>query len=138
MQYCSRKLSDTEKRYDIVEKEALAIYWSITKCRTFLLGRPFIVFCDHKPLEYIFNNSRETPKVIRWRLQLLEYSFTVKHLQGCKNVAADCLSRVNALGFDDEIIPIDEEEIKQKQSFCKEVKAMKSAIEKNYKKNHWL
>ena len=134
VQYCSRKLNEAEKRYDIVEKEALAIYWSIMRCRTFLLGRKFVVFSDHKPLEYIFNNPREIPKVIRWRLQLLEFDFKVQYLKGKENVAADCLSRINAMEFDDNALLIDENEVKEKQKFCKETSFMKTAIEKNYKR----
>lgn len=65
IQFCSRKLTDAESHYDIVEREALAVYWSINRCRTFLLGRQFVVFSDHKGLQCFFRNLNATPNVIR-------------------------------------------------------------------------
>ena len=92
--FCSRTLTDHERRLDIVEKEALSIYWGICRLRSHLLGRSFVVLSDHKPLQFIFNNDKQSPKVLRWKLQLQEYDFVVRHCPGKSNVVADCLSRV--------------------------------------------
>ena len=73
--FCSRVLSDIEKRLVVVEKEALAIYLGITRLRTFLLWCIFVVYSDHKPLKYIFNNERCSPKILRWKPQLQKYNF---------------------------------------------------------------
>ena len=45
--FLSRVLTQAEKNYDIVEREALAIYWGIKRCKLFLLGRRFKVYSDH-------------------------------------------------------------------------------------------
>lgn len=131
--FCSRQLTNAECRYDIVEKEALAIFWSITRCRNFLLGRRFRVLCDHKPLQYIFNNDKASAKVLRWRLQLQEFDFDVEYLPGSLNQAADCLSRVCAMS-EIPAIAITTEEIKQAQSRCNQITLLKIAIEKAYVK----
>ena len=75
--FYSRVLTDVEKKYDVVEKEALAIFWGIKKCRTFLIGKQFTVQSDHKPLQYLFSAEKVSPKILRWRLQLQEYTFKV-------------------------------------------------------------
>ncbi len=45
--FASRSLSDAERNYSIVEKEALVCVWSAEKWRTWLWGRKFIVCTDH-------------------------------------------------------------------------------------------
>ena len=112
-----------QKNLDIVEKEALAIYWGIMRLRSFLLGRTFVVRCDHKPLQYIFNNERCSPKVLRWKLQLQEFDFRVTYCKGSDNVVADCFSRIN--GLDENPLPIvGENEVRRAQEFDPETIAM--------------
>ena len=50
--FFSRKLSPTEKRYSTFDRELLAIYTSIKHFRHFVLGKPFTVYTDHKPLTF--------------------------------------------------------------------------------------
>ena len=51
--FFSRKLADTEMRYDIHDKEMLAVVTSISHFRRYLLSveKPFVVYTDHKALE---------------------------------------------------------------------------------------
>ena len=56
--YASRSLSDTEKKYDTYEKEALAIIFCVTHFRPYLYGRKFTLVTDHKPLVW-FRNSKD-------------------------------------------------------------------------------
>jgi hypothetical protein len=35
------------------------------------------------------------PKIVRWRLQMQPFEYTVKHVPGTENVVADCLSRLH-------------------------------------------
>ena len=79
------------RRWPTVEQEAGAVHWLITRCRTEILGRRTVVYTDHKNLTYVLRtNSR---KLIRWRLELMEYKFTVVHIPGVLNCEADYLSR---------------------------------------------
>ena len=55
--FASKKLSETQKRWSVLDKEAFAIVWSIQKFRNFLLARKFVVFSDHKPLKYLFESN---------------------------------------------------------------------------------
>ena len=46
----SRALKDPETRYSQLEREMLAVVFSLVKFRQFILGRHVVVLTDHKPL----------------------------------------------------------------------------------------
>ena len=48
-------MSDTEKRYVQIEKEALATTWACEKFSMYILGHPFLIESDHKPLIPLLN-----------------------------------------------------------------------------------
>ncbi|CAF3813871.1 unnamed protein product [Rotaria sp. Silwood1] len=47
----SRMLDDTERKYDTIEQEALAIFWCLSELRSYIGDSDFIIETDHKPLE---------------------------------------------------------------------------------------
>lgn len=53
--YISRSLSAVENRYSQIEKEALALVFAIERLKFYLLGCPFELVTDHKPLQVIFS-----------------------------------------------------------------------------------
>ena len=55
--YASRSLSNTEKRYTQIEKEALVVTWACSKFSNYILGRPFLIETDHKPLVPILSTK---------------------------------------------------------------------------------
>ena len=55
--YASKSLTDTETRYANKERELLAIVFACQRFNTYVLGRPFTVESDHKPLEMIHQKS---------------------------------------------------------------------------------
>ena len=94
VQYVSRTLSDAERRYSQIEKEALAVVWACEKLQAYLLGRHFVIFTDNKAVELIMRNPLSTPpaRILRWQLRLSGYDFEVVHRPGLGNIA-DFLSR---------------------------------------------
>ena len=63
--YASRSLGDVEKRYDVIEKEALAGVWACEKFSEYVVGMHFVLETDHKPLQTLFNTTElsKTPHV---------------------------------------------------------------------------
>ena len=96
--FTSRSLSAPEKKYSQLDKEALAIIFGITRFRQYLLGRHFTICSDHKPLMYLFGDSRGIPELIssriqRWALTLSAYTYSIVYRAGSKLANADGLSR---------------------------------------------
>lgn len=48
--FASRSLSEIEKRYAQIEKEALATTWACERFAGYILGKDIHVQTDHKPL----------------------------------------------------------------------------------------
>lgn len=96
--YLSRKVNEHEKRYAIVEKEALAIKWALDMLRYDLLGRQFKLVTDHAPLKWMCVNKGQNARVTRWFLALQDFKFSVEHRPGTQLANADALSRVFCLG----------------------------------------
>nr|XP_055074185.1 uncharacterized protein K02A2.6-like [Misgurnus anguillicaudatus] len=94
--YASKSLSDTEKRYAQIEKEALATTWACERFAEFLIGKHFHIETDHKPLVPLLSSKKLDelpPRIQRLRMRLLRFSYTISHVAG-KNIAtADVLSR---------------------------------------------
>ena len=90
----SRSLTETEKRYSQLEKEALAVRWACERCYMYLIGSTFVVETDQKPLLPLFNNPNSFPplRIERWLLYLQQFDFKLVYCPG-KDNAADYLSR---------------------------------------------
>lgn len=96
--YASRTLNKHEIMYSAIEKELLAIIWSISYFRPYLYGVEFDVLTDHQPIKWL--HSKKDCKDIssrlqRWVLKLGEYSFKIDYIKGKDNNVADFLSRIN-------------------------------------------
>jgi len=90
----SRLLSETERRYNHVEKEALASVWACEKFHIYVFGKQFHLITDNKAVELIYKNYKSKPpaRIQRWALRLTPYEYTIQHESGKLNIA-DYLSR---------------------------------------------
>ena len=92
--YFSRKFSESERKYAIIERECLAMVEGIKHFRAYLFGQWFTVITDHKPLEHIDSFKNHNGRVARWRMALSDYHFEVIARPGSQNANADALSRL--------------------------------------------
>ena len=102
--YASRSLTDTERNYAVIEKEALAMAWACDKLDQFLRGLSFTLETDHKPLVQLMNvkDLDQVPaRVLRMRLRLMRYAPKVEYVQGSQNHLPDALSRAPVDGPSD-------------------------------------
>ena len=94
--YASRAMSDTERRYAQIEKEALSITWACDRFSDYLIGKEFHIETDHKPLVPLLGKkdlSDLPPRVQRFRLRLMRFSYTISHVPGKDLYTPDTLSR---------------------------------------------
>ena len=94
--YASRSMTDTEKRYAQIEKEALAITWAAEKFTDYILGKQIQIETDHKPLVPLLTNKQLDslpPRILRFRLRMDRFTYTIRHVPGKELYTADTLSR---------------------------------------------
>ena len=92
--YASRALSEVERKYSQVEREALATVWAGERLKFYLIGKEFDLFVDNKAVELIFGNpkAKVCARIERWSLRFIPFKFKIKHIPGINNIA-DYISR---------------------------------------------
>ncbi|KAK2646640.1 hypothetical protein Ddye_021835 [Dipteronia dyeriana] len=63
----SHKLSDTERRYTVQEKEMTAIIHCLRVWRHYLLGATFVIITDNVATSYFQTQKKLSPKQARWK-----------------------------------------------------------------------
>lgn len=93
--YFSRRLTSSERNYDVGDRELLAVKEALQEWRHWLEGAeiPFFVYTDHKNLEYLRTAKRVNPRQARWALFFNRFTFSLSYRPGSKNTKADALSR---------------------------------------------
>lgn len=104
--FFSKKLTPTQQRYGVGEKEMLSIVEALKEFHTMIFGYPIDIHTDH--LNWTYDKTLRNARVMRWRLLMQEYAPTLYYVQGGKNVVADALSR----------LPFSEEELSADENFA--------------------
>ena len=92
--YYSRKFSGPEERYDVHDKELLAIVDALKHWRIYAQScSELTIFTDHKNLIYFTTSKPLTPRQARWSERLGEFKFKIVYTPGKDNGRADALSR---------------------------------------------
>lgn len=149
----SKTLSQTERRYPQVHREALAIVWGVERFRKYLLGVCFEVWTDNEANTVLFSEDKPIGKrnanrldALRLRLQL--FNFTMEKIDGLSNIA-DLWSRLknreqiqpatspgklwNLTIFDDIETPLTTDEVEEASCLDAEI----TRIIKILQENHW-
>ncbi|KRX39966.1 Retrovirus-related Pol polyprotein from transposon, partial [Trichinella murrelli] len=72
--FASRSLKKSERNYSAIEKECLAIIFTLKTFRHYLLGRSFTILSDHAPLQWLAAQKMDG-RLARWALSLQEYYY---------------------------------------------------------------
>ena len=89
--FYSRKLTDTQQRQTVTEREILSIIEALKEFRTILLGQKLRIYTDHKNLTC---GNFNTDRVLRCRIILEEYGPDIEYIKSDKNIVSDSLSRI--------------------------------------------
>ena len=131
--YFSKKLTSAQSKKKAIYLEALAIKEAIKFWQYWLIGRPFEVYSDHKPLKDLNIKARPDEELGDLTYYMSQFDFKVIYNPGKFNIEADCLSRNPVLEADeneDDILKtvniISLENIKKDQDKNKELKIQKA------------
>lgn len=97
--FASRTLSQAERNYSQLDKEALALVFAVKKFHQYVYGRTFILTTDHKPLLGLLKADKAlpvmaSPRMHRWGIILSGYSYDLQYRPGIENANCDALSRL--------------------------------------------
>src|SRR5712664_1356826 len=93
--YLSKALTETQRNYEIYDKEMLAIMLALEEWRHYLIGasEPFEIWTDHQNLQYFHQPQKVHRRQARWLTELQQYHFTLLHKPGSTHTKPDFLSR---------------------------------------------
>ena len=97
--FISRSLKKAEKNYGITDLEGTALFYCMTKFKSYIEGNPLptTIYTDHKPLVGLFKNKEPlNARQTRWCLTASMLGINIKYESGKKNVLADALSRMKS------------------------------------------
>ncbi|XP_065204814.1 uncharacterized protein K02A2.6-like [Planococcus citri] len=95
IEFASKSLTEVEKRYSQLEKEAYALVWGVERFQFYLLGKRFKLITDNQPVKFLFapGKFQQNSRIQRWSLRLQTFDYELVHKSG-KNNIADPLSRL--------------------------------------------
>lgn len=92
--YYSRKFSGPEERYDVHDKELLAIVSALEHWRVYAEScSELTIYTDHKNLVHFTTTKVLNRRQVRWSELLGQYKFKIVYTPGKDNGRADALSR---------------------------------------------
>ena len=105
--FMSKTMILAELNYFIHDKELLAIVGALEEWEPQLasLQEPFLVVTDHwhRALEYFIRKQKLNARQAHWAEYLSPFNFRITYRPGCKNRAADALSRQSPSADHDEV-----------------------------------
>jgi len=91
--YLSKKFTDCETRYTMLEKTCCALAWAAKRLRHYLVNHTTWLISRMDPIKYIFEKAAVTGKIARWQMLLSEYDIVFKTQKAIKgSILADHLA----------------------------------------------
>jgi len=105
--YWSYTLNAAERNYSATERECYSVVWAVTSLRPYIEGQHFTVRTDHEALRWLMTLTNSSGRLLRWRLRLSEFDFSITYRPGRVHQVPDALSRL--LTPDGEERPVDDD-----------------------------
>ena len=92
-------MSNADKNYTQLEREALAIIYGVSYFHKYLFGRKITIITDHRPLLGLLKADKPISVLFSTRIQrsalcLAKYNYRLQYKKGDENENADMLSRL--------------------------------------------
>ncbi|MGL5708363.1 MAG: reverse transcriptase domain-containing protein, partial [Aeromonas sp.] len=88
----SKKLTTAQVKYNIMEKEVLAIIFALEHFKQIIFGYKIDVYTDN--LNNTFQENINQRRCQRWQILIQEYNINLKYIKGKTNEIADFNSRI--------------------------------------------
>jgi hypothetical protein len=93
----SRSFIKSERNLAPVQKEILALLYTLTSLHYVLKGASITVFADAKSICLLKTCATSSPYLSRLAMELSQYNFDLHHIEGRINLEPDALSRLHKL-----------------------------------------
>ena len=80
--YWSKTLTDCGRNYSTTERECFSVVLAVTKLRPYIEGLKFTIRTDHDALRWLMTLTDYSGRLMRWRLRLSEFDFTIPYRPG--------------------------------------------------------
>ncbi|GKA55998.1 putative reverse transcriptase domain-containing protein [Tanacetum coccineum] len=91
--YASRQLKKHEENYLTHDLEFAAVVFALKIWRHYLYGVKFIIYTDHRSLQYFLENKYPNMRQRKWLDLLKDYNCEIRYHPGKENVVADAVSQ---------------------------------------------
>ena len=71
--YLSKKFTDCETRYSMLEKTCCALVWASKRLRQYMINHTTWLISKMDPIKYVFEKPALTGRIARWKMLLSEY-----------------------------------------------------------------
>ncbi len=92
IRFNSKSLHKSQLNWSTIEKEAFAIFYTVTKYDFLLRDVKFTLETDHKNLTYL--KKAQSAKVKQWKLALQEYDFSCIHIAGVLEAGLNLVDKI--------------------------------------------
>ncbi|GAU51875.1 hypothetical protein TSUD_416600 [Trifolium subterraneum] len=91
--YLSKKFTDCESRYSMLERTCCALAWAAKRLRHYLINHTTWLISKMDPIKYIFEKAALTGRIARWQMLLSEYDIEYRTQKAIKgSILADHLA----------------------------------------------
>jgi len=82
--YLSKKFTDCESRYSMLEKTCCALAWAAKRLRHYMVNHTTWLISTMDPIKYIFEKPALTGRIARWQILLSEYDIVYRTQKAIK------------------------------------------------------
>ncbi|XP_058726255.1 uncharacterized protein LOC131597582 [Vicia villosa] len=91
--YLSKKFTDCESRYSMLEKTCCALAWASKRLRQYMINNTTWLISKMDPIKYVFEKPALTGRIARWQMLLSEYDIEYRAQKAVKgSILADHLA----------------------------------------------